>query len=88
MHLLCSSLRRRFIPACVETCVGGARVIGDIKDPNSHISHLMREHQNDIKVLKPEENTQPHVFYIGMDDAFTSNVDGKVAIYDPAGENA
>ena len=76
------------LPACVETCVGGARVIGDINDPNSQISQLMRDHQDDIKVLKPEENTNPHVFYIGMDDAFTSKVAGKVAIYDPAGDNA
>lgn len=76
------------LPACVETCVGGARIIGDINDANSHISQLMRNHQDDIKVLKPEENTNPHVFYIGMDDAFTSKIDGQVAIYDPAGDNA
>ncbi|PKH07577.1 sulfate reduction electron transfer complex DsrMKJOP subunit DsrO [Moritella sp. Urea-trap-13] len=81
-------LEEGLLPACVETCVGGARIIGDIKDPNSHISHLMREHQDDIKVLKPEENTQPHVFYIGMDDAFTNKIDAKVAIYDPAGDKA
>jgi len=81
-------LEEGLLPACVETCVGGARIIGDINDANSHISHLMREHQDDIKVLKPEENSQPHVFYIGMDDAFTSNINGNVAIYDPAGDKA
>jgi len=81
-------LEAGLLPACVETCVGGARIIGDINDANSQISQLMRDHQDDIKVLKPEENTQPHVFYIGMDDAFTSKIDGKVAIYDPAGDNA
>jgi len=80
-------LEKGLLPACVETCVGGARIIGDIKDPNSQISQLIREHKSDIKVLKPEENTQPHVFYIGMDDAFTSKIDGKVAIYDPTGAN-
>jgi tetrathionate reductase subunit B len=74
------------LPACVETCVGGARVIGDLNDPNSHIAKIMIENKADIKVLKPEEKTNPHVFYIGMDERFTSNIDGKVAIYDPQEE--
>lgn len=76
------------LPACVETCVGGARIIGDIKDPNSTISRLMTENQHDIKVLKPEEGTQPHVFYIGMDNRFVTDLDAKPAIYDPKGEHA
>lgn len=81
-------LEKGLLPACVETCVGGARVIGDLKDPNSEIVRLMAENQADIKVLKPEQETQPHVFYIGMDERFTSHIDGKAAIYDPQGEHA
>lgn len=82
-------LEQGLLPACVETCVGGARVIGDIKDPNSEISRLLAEHKDDIKVLKPEEGTNPHVFYIGLAAEFTShigsgNVDARAAIYDPA----
>ena len=80
-------LEEGLLPACVETCVGGARVIGDIKDPNSEISKLMHEFKDDIKVLKPEEGTQPHVFYIGMDERFTSQIEGKAAIYEPTGEH-
>jgi len=76
-------LEQGLLPACVETCVGGARIIGDIKDPNSTISQLLQEYRDEIKVLRPEANTQPHVFYIGMDDAFISNIDGKAAFYDP-----
>ncbi|WP_261817750.1 sulfate reduction electron transfer complex DsrMKJOP subunit DsrO [Vibrio gallicus] len=76
------------LPACVETCTGGARIIGDINDPNSHISQLMAEHQHDIKVLKPEAKTIPHVFYIGMAERFTSHIDGQAAIYAPQGEKA
>lgn len=76
------------LPACVETCVGGARVIGDIKDPGSEISLLMAKHRQEIKVLKPEAGTQPHVFYIGLDNQFVSNVEGKAAIYDPKGDRA
>ena len=72
----------------METCVGGDRVIGDINDPNSEIRHLMTQHQDDIKVLKPNEGTKPHVFYIGMNERFTQHIEGQPAIYDPQGEKA
>jgi tetrathionate reductase subunit B len=78
-------LEKGLLPACVETCVGGARVIGDLKDPSSEINRLLTENKNDIKVLKPEENTLPHVFYIGMDERFNSHIQAKPAIYDPKG---
>lgn len=73
------------LPACVESCVGGARVIGDLMDPDSEISRLMTEHLNDIKVLKPEMATDPHVFYIGLPDAFVDQVDGQAAVRLPVG---
>lgn len=79
-------LEEGLLPACVETCVGGARVIGDINDPNSVISQLLTANKDDIKVLKPENNTHPHVFYIGMDERFVSHVDGQAALYEPVGE--
>ncbi len=48
--------------ACVESCVGGARIIGDIKDPHSRIS-MLHQHRDAIKVLKPERNgTSPRCF--------------------------
>jgi tetrathionate reductase subunit B len=64
------------LPACVESCVGGARIIGDLHDPNSTISTLLAAHRDEIKVLKPENNTHPHVFYLGLDDAFVSPLQG------------
>ncbi len=39
------------LPACVESCVGGARIIGDLKDPNSTIRKMLTEHEAEIKVL-------------------------------------
>lgn len=70
-------LEAGLLPACVESCVGGARIIGDIQDPQSTISKMLARHRHEIKVLKPENNTQPHVFYLGLDDAFVSPLEGR-----------
>ena len=37
----------------------------------------MAENKADIKVLKPEMKTDPHVYYIGLPDAFVHQVDGQ-----------
>lgn len=68
------------LPACVESCVGGARVIGDLNDPDSEISRQMAENRDDIKVLKPDQNTNPHVFYIGLPDEFVNDIDGQASL--------
>lgn len=73
-------LEAGLLPACVESCVGGARVIGDLKDPNSTVSHLIKEHQGELKVLKPGMNTSPHVFYIGLPDEFVNGIDGQAGV--------
>lgn len=51
-------------PACVQTCIGRSRVFGDIEDPESEVSVLLREHH--FEVLKPASGTEPNVFYIKM----------------------
>ncbi|HUX64586.1 sulfate reduction electron transfer complex DsrMKJOP subunit DsrO [Sulfuricella sp.] len=71
------------LPACVETCVGGARIFGDLNDPNSKVRHLVD--QNKIKVLKPEMGTQPHVFYLGLDERFQGRVEGEGTLWQPSG---
>lgn len=68
------------LPACVESCVGGARIFGDLRDPNSEVSKLLDQH--DAKVLRPEMETHPHNFYIGMDDRFVGKVQGEPPIWD------
>lgn len=73
-------LEAGLLPACVETCVGGARVIGDILDPASEISVRMAAHRSELKVLKPSMGTNPHVFYIGLPDQFVDHVDGQAAV--------
>ena len=45
----------------------------------------MAEHLDDIKVLKPDMATAPHVFYVGLPDEFVNQVDGQAAVRLPVG---
>lgn len=54
------------LPSCVETCVGGARIFGDLNDKDSEISKLLANYP--IDVLRKEQGTKPQVFYIGLDN--------------------
>lgn len=69
------------LPACVESCVGGARIIGDLQDSNSQISKIIAAHKSELKVLKPNAGTVPHVFYLGLDDAFVDQVKGQSMLW-------
>jgi tetrathionate reductase subunit B len=64
-------------PSCVNTCIGRARVFGDLNDPESEISKTIAS--NPVTVLRPEMGTEPNVFYIQADhsDPHTSHTDGK-----------
>lgn len=59
------------MPSCVNTCVGGARVFGDLSDPDSNVSKLIAS--NRVTVLRREMGTMPNVYYIGAD--YTDEID-------------
>src|SRR5262245_29073951 len=54
-------------PACVIVCPVQAIVTGDLDDPNTPIARLVASHQTQVR--KPEQGTQPKLFYLGADDA-------------------
>ena len=70
-------LEAGLLPACVESCVGGARIIGDLHNPQSRLRQLLDEHKDAIRVLKPDNNTSPQVFYLGLDEAFVNPLMGR-----------
>ncbi len=48
-------------PACLEACPTGARKFGNILDPNSEVSQILRDKR--VFVLKEEHGTRPRFFY-------------------------
>jgi len=52
-------------PSCVNACIGGARIFGDLNDPSSKISRMIAK--NPVTVLRQEMGTEPNVFYIAAD---------------------
>lgn len=55
-------------PRCVEACPTGARVFGDLDDPNSEVSKLIASEK--VETLHPEYELKPRVYYIGLPKRF------------------
>lgn len=49
-------------PACVSNCMARARYFGDLDDPNSEVSRLIRERHG--QQLNPDAGTNPNVYYL------------------------
>jgi Fe-S-cluster-containing dehydrogenase component len=53
------------LPACVEVCPTQTRIFGEVKKKASPLVRFLR--MNKIRVLKPDLNTEPKVFYANLD---------------------
>jgi tetrathionate reductase subunit B len=62
------------LPACVETCVGGARQFGDLNDPNDPVTKQVLSEV--VQQLKPDTGNEPRVFYIGLTTELQNNPPG------------
>ncbi len=52
-------------PACVMACPRGARIFGNLKNPESHLNKVLRKRRYGI--LKADMGTDPKCYYIGLD---------------------
>jgi tetrathionate reductase subunit B len=70
-------------PACVETCPAEVFHFGDANDPNSPYSRFVASPKGKaLKVLKPEEKTQPRVAYRGHHQPMEAKIP-KGRVHDP-----
>ncbi|HHI96267.1 MAG TPA: 4Fe-4S dicluster domain-containing protein [Thermodesulfatator atlanticus] len=51
-------------PACVKTCLARARIFGDLSDPNSEVSRLVKKAK---RMITKEVNIGPNVYWVGQE---------------------
>ena len=64
------------IPYCVESCTGEAMVFGDLDDPSSEISRLIKSTK--ATPLSPEQGTRPKVYYANLKNKNAFEIKGAV----------
>ncbi len=57
-------ITKGMLPACVEVCPKGAKIFGNLNDPQSELVRFKKEYS--WQVLKPHMNTDPKVYYNGL----------------------
>ncbi len=81
-HFCLHRTRKGLMPACLEACPVGARKFGNILDPESEVSQILKTKR--VFVLKEEVGTLPRFFYYFDERYPRSESDGLSAPAAPA----
>ena len=71
-HFCLHRTRNGRLPACLEACPTGSRKFGNVLDPESEVSHILRTKR--VFVLKEEVGTLPRFFYY-FDERYPRHLD-------------
>jgi molybdopterin-containing oxidoreductase family iron-sulfur binding subunit len=71
-HFCLHRTRQGKLPACLEVCPTGARKFGNVLDPNSEVSQILKTKR--VFVLKEEVGTLPRFFYY-FDERYPRGLD-------------
>lgn len=52
------------LTACADVCPTGARIFGDISDPDNVVFKMVHQIEELVWVLRPEAGSKPNVFYM------------------------
>lgn len=78
-HFCLHRLNAGLLPACVTTCDGAVTYFGDLNDPGSLVSELLRKHSS--LRLKAGMGTQPRVYYLADDSQAAENLKACLACH-------
>lgn len=63
-HFCLHRLESGLLPACVTTCIGRAIYLGDLNDPESLVSRILKEEQAQVMRVREYVGTEPRVYYL------------------------
>lgn len=78
-HFCLQRLNAGMLPACVTTCDGGVMFFGDLNDPDSLVSKLLRTHRS--MRMQVALKTEPRVYYLADDTVAADSLNACLACH-------